>query len=50
MKLKNESKSGLPDFPWDNIPKGEKYSKNIKYTKWPQNIPNGRKIDKMAVK
>jgi hypothetical protein len=33
--------SGLPDFSWHNIPKREK---------WTQNIPNGHKIDKLAVK
>jgi hypothetical protein len=34
----------LPDFSLYNIPKQEKmYQTNSKYTKWPQNIPNGRK-------
>jgi hypothetical protein len=28
----------LPDFSWYNIPKLEKY------TKWPQNIPNGHEL------
>jgi hypothetical protein len=52
-------KSGLPDFSWYNIPTKMKNVENIpnnlkiyqitlKYTKWPQNIPNGLKIDKMA--
>jgi hypothetical protein len=36
------SASGLPDFPWYNLPKREKY------TKWPQNIPNSHKIYQMA--
>jgi hypothetical protein len=36
--------AGLPDFSWHNIPKWEKY------TKWPQNRPNGLKIDQMAIK
>jgi hypothetical protein len=30
--------------------KGKKiYQMTIKYTEWPQNIPNSRKIDKMAI-
>jgi hypothetical protein len=34
-----------------NIPKREKINEiTIKYTKWPQNAPNGRKIDRMAIK
>jgi hypothetical protein len=28
--------------------KGKIYQMATKYTKWPQNIPNGRKIDQMA--
>jgi hypothetical protein len=36
-------KQGLPDFSWYDIPKLEKY------TKWPQNVQNGRKIDQMAI-
>jgi hypothetical protein len=36
--------SGLPDFPWSKIPKREKF------TKLPQNIPNGNKIFPIAVK
>jgi hypothetical protein len=35
---------GLPDVSWYNIPKWEKY------TKWPQNIPNGHKIYQMEAK
>jgi hypothetical protein len=35
---------GLPDFSWSEIPKGGKY------TKLPNNIPNGHKIFPMAVK
>jgi hypothetical protein len=54
------SRPGLPDFSWYNVPKREKYvyqngknmytktgkldQKAIKYTKRPQNIPNGHKI------
>jgi hypothetical protein len=34
----------MPDFSWYNIPKRRKY------TKWPQNIPNYRKIDQKAIK
>jgi hypothetical protein len=42
---------GLPDFYWYNIPKlGKIYQITMKYTKWPQNIPNGRTIDQMALK
>jgi hypothetical protein len=42
---KNYTWTGLPDFPWYNIPKREKiYQITIKYTKWPQSIPNGHKI------
>jgi hypothetical protein len=29
---------------------GKTYQITIKYTKWPENIPNGRKIYPMAVK
>jgi hypothetical protein len=46
--------SGMPDFPWYNIPKWEKYTKlpqtigtyvtAIKYTKRPQYRPNVHKI------
>jgi hypothetical protein len=40
-----QSQSGLPDFSWYNIPKWEKLQQvTFKYTKWPQNIPNGHKI------
>jgi hypothetical protein len=43
--------AGLPDFSWYNIPKrGKIYQITIKYTKWPQNIPNCRKVDPMAIK
>jgi hypothetical protein len=42
---------GLPDFSVSNMPKLGKYTKlNIKYTKWPQNIPNIRKIYQKAIK
>jgi hypothetical protein len=49
--------SGLPDFPCHIVPKaGENipnchlgnYQMAIKYTKWPQNIPNGCNKFKMA--
>jgi hypothetical protein len=37
--------SGLPDISWYNIPKWEEYTRMAtKYTKWPQNIPNGSEI------
>jgi hypothetical protein len=39
-----QSQSGLPDFSWYKIPKWGKY------TKWPQNIPNGHKTFPMTVK
>jgi hypothetical protein len=43
--------AGLPDFSWCNIPKrGKIYQMTIKYSVWPQNIQNDRKINKMAVK
>jgi hypothetical protein len=39
-------RSGLPDFSWYNTSKREKeYPITIKYTKWPQNIPNDHKIN-----
>jgi hypothetical protein len=45
------SSPGLPDLSWCNIPKREKiHHITIKYTKWPLNIPNGRKIDQMTIK
>jgi hypothetical protein len=34
----------LPDLSWHNVPKREKY------TKWPQNLPIGRKIVPMVIK
>jgi hypothetical protein len=50
--------AGLPDFSWYNNPYGNKYTKEphkiyqmaTKYTKWQQNIPNGRKLDQSAIK
>jgi hypothetical protein len=43
--------AGLPDFSWYNIPKrGKTYQITIKYSKWPQNILTGSKIEQMAVK
>jgi hypothetical protein len=46
-----QPESGLPDFSWYNIPKWEKiYQMTTKYTQWPQNILNCRKIDQMAIK
>jgi hypothetical protein len=43
--------TGLPDFPWYNIPKRGKYTKLSQntYTKVPKNIPNRRKMDQMAI-
>jgi hypothetical protein len=42
---------GLPDFSWSKIPKrGKIYQITTKYTKWPQNISNGRKIDQTVIK
>jgi hypothetical protein len=39
------SDSVLPDFSWCNIPNGHKiFQMSVKYTKWPYNIPNVRKI------
>jgi hypothetical protein len=36
---------GLPDFSWHNTPKRENiYQIVMKYTKCPQNAPNGHKI------
>jgi hypothetical protein len=47
MKFTKNSNPGLPEFSWYNTPKWEKYTKyvTIKYTKWPQNVPNSLKID-----
>jgi hypothetical protein len=42
--LKKGLRAGLPDFSWYNWPTGGKC------TKLPQNIPNGHKRYKMAVK
>jgi hypothetical protein len=43
--------TGLPDFSWSKIPKqGKKYQITTKYTKWPLDISNGRKIDQMVIK
>jgi hypothetical protein len=47
--LRKSLASGLPDFSWYNIPKREKYKVTIKYTQWPQNIPNCPKIDQMDI-
>jgi hypothetical protein len=51
--LRFESRSvqpGLPDFSWYKIPKlGEIFQMTTKYTKWPYNISNGRKIDQMVL-
>jgi hypothetical protein len=39
----------LPDFSWYKIPKrGEIYQMTTKYTKWPKDISNGRKIDQLV--
>jgi hypothetical protein len=41
----------LPDFSWNNSPKREKFTKmNMNYTKGPQIMPIGRKIDQMLIK
>jgi hypothetical protein len=44
--------AGLPDFPYTIYQNGGKYTKlpldyqiAIQYNKWPDNIPNGHKID-----
>jgi hypothetical protein len=40
---------GFQDFSLHNIPKrGKIYQVTIRYTKWPQNMPNGLKMDQMA--
>jgi hypothetical protein len=40
----------LPDFPWYNIPNwGKIYQITIKYSKRPQNITYGLKIDQMNI-
>jgi hypothetical protein len=42
---------GCQIFSWYNIPKLEKYNQfTLNYTNLPQNIPNGRKMDQMAIK
>jgi hypothetical protein len=42
---------GLPDFSWYDIPtQGKIYEITTKYTKLPQNIPNGHKIYQTVVK
>jgi hypothetical protein len=41
----------LPDLSWSKIPKrGKIYQITTKYTKWPQNITNGSKMDQMVIK
>jgi hypothetical protein len=55
-KLLDGSEPGLPDFLGPNIPIWEKYTyqmttnymyqMDINFTKWPENIPNGHKVDK----
>jgi hypothetical protein len=46
------TRAGLPDFSWFKIPKrGEIYQMITKYTNWPLNISNGRKIgNKLVIK
>jgi hypothetical protein len=45
------SRAGLPDFARNNKPKwGKIYQITITYTKCPHNIPNGNKINRMAIK
>jgi hypothetical protein len=49
--FKNRAQAGLPDFSRYNISKWEIYNKMApKFTKWPQNIPNGGEMDLMAIK
>jgi hypothetical protein len=40
----------LPDFSLYNIPKRENIPNDHKITRWPRNIPNGKKYGKLAVK
>jgi hypothetical protein len=48
--MKHCCRPGLPDFYWYNILKrGKIYQITMKYTKWRQSIPNGRKIDQTAI-
>jgi hypothetical protein len=47
----DEGGAGLPDVSWYKIPKQEKICLiTIKYTKWPQKIPNNPKTDQTAIK
>jgi hypothetical protein len=49
-KVERQLEPELPDISWYNIPKrGNIYQINIKYGKWPQNIPNSHKIGLMAI-
>jgi hypothetical protein len=46
-----DSRPGLPYFSWYKIRKRENtYQIILKYTKWPQNIPNCVIIDQIAIK
>jgi hypothetical protein len=46
-----ERKPGLPDFSWSKHTKtGKIYQMNTNNTKWPLNIPKGRKIFQMVIK
>jgi hypothetical protein len=43
--------AGLPDFSRYDIPKREKiFQLTIKYSQWPQNIPNGSEIEQVDIK
>jgi hypothetical protein len=43
FSISASGRSWLPDFSWHNIPKREKY------TKLPQNVPNGYNVYQMAI-
>jgi hypothetical protein len=43
--------AGLPDLSRYDIPKREKiFQLTIKYSQWPQNIPDGSEIEQVAIK
>jgi hypothetical protein len=51
LQLLNGFQPGLPDFSRYNIPKRVKiYQITTKYTKYPRNTPNGRKINLISIK
>jgi hypothetical protein len=43
-------RAGLPDFSSTTNQNGKIYQTTIKYTIWPQNIPNGRKTSQTGRK